>query len=182
MLMKNEMQVSMNYDGGIVLFDPKVFCDFLEEIKISSGNIFDLFIQNKTIGDIAIDNGYILAMYPIEEDTYNFLKIENSDPHEQTIFEYKGFPLMIESGILVATDIFSLIGWEHDFFRNYTDNYKKKTKTNDMIEINAGLYSIDILGLKNFESKTYGLRFNLVQSLPKLSSHISSDDFDFNFK
>ena len=79
--MKSTMNISMEYDGGIALFDPEVFCDYLESINLIDGNIFELFIKNKKVGDRAIADGVIIPIYPVDEDDYIFvnLNIENID-------------------------------------------------------------------------------------------------------
>ena len=178
--MKSAMNISMEYDGGIALFDPEVFCNYLESINLIDGNIFELFIKNKKVGDRAIADGVIIPIYPVDEDDYIFvnLNIENIDCKWE--FEYDGFPLRIESGILVATDIFSLMSWEHEFFRSYKENYKKRSRVNDMIDLVPGMYSVGISGGISDSKKIYGLQFGIVEELPRLGQAIDSDSFDFN--
>ena len=177
---KHLMQVSMEYDGGIVLFDPALFCAFLEKANCTSGNVFELFKTRPDIGDAAISEGAIIPMYPIDEDDYRFIDLGRIPSAVEWAFTHTSFPLKIQSGLLVATDLFSLFGWEHEFFKNYKENFDRKAAVNDMIDVEPGMYSVDISGGRDGGGKIYGLRFNPVSQLKPFGEDVDIDSFDFN--
>jgi hypothetical protein len=176
---KHTMSLSLEYSGGIAIFDPDLFCDFLESIKSTEGNVFDLFVNKPDIGDAVIKAGIVVPIYPIDEDDYTIIDLNHSKPIENWKFSHSGFPLTVKSGVIVATDIFSLISWEHDFFRNYRENYENKSSVNDMINVSSGNYSVTIFGGLVSNCKTYGLLFDIVQELPIFNSP-SIENFNFN--
>lgn len=177
---KHMMQISMEYDGGIVLFDPTIFCAFLEKANCTSGNVFELFQARPDFGDAAISQGTIIPMYPIDEDDYRFIDLSRIPSTIEWGFTHTGFPLQIHSGILVATDLFSLFDWEHEFFKNYKENFNRKASVNDMLDVEPGVYSVDISGGRDDGRKTYGLRFHPVSQLKAFDDDVDTDSFDFN--
>jgi hypothetical protein len=172
----------MEHDGGIVLFDPSVFCAFLEAVNCTSGNVFELFQARPDIGDSAISEGAIIPMYPIDEDDYRFVDLSAAPSDVKWNFIHAGFPLKIESGILIATDLFSLFSWEHAFFKDYKTNYTRKASVNDMIYVERGLYSVDICGGRDADGKVYGLKFTPVAQLKALAKGVDTDSFDFSIQ
>lgn len=179
-MIKHSMEISMEYDGGIVLFDPSVFCEFLENHECTSGDLFDFFKENSNIGDAAIATGSIIPLYPINEDTYRFVVLTENMPSTQWSFTHQGFPLRVDSGILVATDLFSLYNWEHEFFKQYRENYSKKSSVNDMVTVDRGYYSVDISGGLDGKGKLYGLLLHPVTQLVTHKEGIDINSFNFN--
>jgi hypothetical protein len=178
--MKNTMNISLAYPGGIAIFDPDYFCDFLENLGLIQGNVFDSFVKNPEIGDAAIRQGTIIPIYPIDEDDYEIANLNHGQVRAaKWKFSHRGFSLAVRSGIVVATDIFSLFAWEHDFFRNYRKHHAQKTAVNDMMDVPPGNYAVTVCGGLVENTKTYGLLFERVKNLPGREG-AAIDDFDFN--
>lgn len=171
---------------GLVIFDPIVMSDFIKDNKITDADVFQNFIDHPEIGDLAISNGVALPIYPIPPDDYAiyFSKKHDDIKLEQT-FSYSGFPLRCQSGILVAADIYALMDWEDDFFRNYRLNYEKHSSTNDMISTPPGTFSVTVIGGKLSNKKkggglAYGIVLEDVLELPKRDQDKDIEAYNFN--
>lgn len=175
------------FTPGIVVFDPIVVAEFVKHNKIEDTNLFRAFLADERVGRLAINQGVVLPIYEIPEDTYSVYVIqENSQggSGRAAKFTYSGFPLDIRSGVVVIADLNALFDWDADFFTNYLSHYGKKLASNDYLEVKPGLYDVSILGYSRDSLDglhlTYGLKFLPVLALPNMAENKAIDDFDFS--
>ena len=63
------------FEPGIVIFDPVVLNDFVLSNGVDTGNLFELFLSEETIGLSVVGKGVIFPIYQIPEMEYSiFLK------------------------------------------------------------------------------------------------------------
>jgi len=183
--MKQSAQIEL-FSPGIVLFDPAVLSSFIKYSGVMEVNVFEQFIQNPSLGRSAIENGVICPIYQISEQDYSvFIEGANGAEYELPApeFSYSGFPLKVESGILIVSDLNALLDWDDDFFLNYKANYDSRLPGNDFLEVKSGLYSLTIKGYAGLRQPLstcgYELRLQAVDSLPGVPEDASVDDVSF---
>ncbi|AKF53813.1 hypothetical protein PsyrH_25580 [Pseudomonas syringae pv. syringae HS191] len=184
--MKHHASIEL-YSPGIVIFDPEVLNEFLKKNKITEPNVFEFFLQHDTLGRLAIEEGILCPIYQIPENEYSIflLGAPASEQHLYTVkFSYEGFPLKVESGILIASDLNALLDWDPEFFTNYKKNYEQRLSNNDYIEVSSGLYDMTIRGCANlkppYNNLGYGLDMRQVGKLPDLDTSTSVESHDFS--
>ena len=84
--------------------------------------------------------------------------------------------ILVLSNIILLYNIYDL----KKEVLSYKENYKKRSRVNDMIDLVPGIYSVGISGGISDSKKIYGLQFGIVEELPRLGQAIDSDSFDFN--
>lgn len=175
------------FEPGIVIFDPVALNDFVESNGIESSDLFDYFLNNEEVGLRAVENGVIFPLYQIPEMEYSiFLKGGGPDSSFNTAekaFCYSGIPLTVVSGLIVVADLNALMDWDRDFFIDYRNTCDESLGNNDYLDVLSGSYALSICGFKGlsdpFFSLGYELEFNPVERLPVLSSHATTDDWNF---
>lgn len=177
---------------GIVIFDPVVLSNFLEDKKITDRNILNHFIANETIGKEAINLGVIYPIYTIPELDYTIYASDNNKnniPEEWKIFSIKQFGLKVESKTLIFSDIYAIMDWtmaDRDFFLNYRKNYSNKSDSNDYYEIPNGNFIVQITGFRNKKNniydteKGYQINFHQILELPQVLNKIDIDNIDYD--
>lgn len=175
------------YSPGIVLFDPAVLSQFLEENTIADSNVFDAFLQDEALGWAAIRQGIVVPMYQIPERAYSvFLldSIESEAGLPQPMFSYSGFSLKVCSGLVVVADLNALLDWEREFFLNYQVHYDTRLPGNDYIELDAGLYDLTVNGYvalpQPLSDMGYGIEVTLKNEMSEMDEGLSIDDMDFD--
>jgi hypothetical protein len=179
--MEKECRVALE-QPGLVVFDPVLLADFISREKISEPDIFHAFVNNPALGDKAIEKGMILPLYPVEIADYRIRFCETPSARLTRRFSYGGFPLRCDSGMLVVSDIYAIIDWEAEFFRNYAVHYKDRSQTNDMAKITPGLFSVTVNGFFDDakEEAGYELVLQRVERLPKRDRNKDIDAYDFS--
>lgn len=176
------------FEPGIVIFDPVALNDFVLSNGVDTGNIFDLFLSDETIGLSAVEKGVIFPLYQIPEMEYSvFLKgagQESSFNSAEKRFCYSGIPLVVVSNLVVVADLNALMDWDSGFFLNYRESCVDSLGNNDYLDVANGLYELSVSGFKGlgepFVSLGYELEFKPVGQLPKLKNDASTDDWDFS--
>lgn len=171
------------YSPGIVLFDPVQLATFIKSKGVTDTNIFDAFLKDEMLGRQAIELGAACPIYQISEQEYSvFTECQNVDSGylPEPIFVYSGLPLVINSGVLIVSDLNALFDWDEGFFLDYKSAYESRLPSNDYIDVEPGIYSLSIkgyVGLSDHGSKWgYGLEFISVPALP-----VVGDGFDVNY-
>ena len=172
----NEFKIMLE-SAGFILFDPFNLDQFCIDNNIVENNIMKTFIENETIGDMAIKKGKILPIYTIKEDDYKIIVSNDIKIKENQKFVYKNFPLEIINRKLVVADIFAIQNWEPDFYKNLKNNFP----TQFIIDICNGNYSVDIIGFYK-DNNNYGYNFvlNEVGKLPEIDISKDVDAYNFN--
>jgi len=183
--MKQNAQIEL-FSPGIVLFDPAVLSSFIKYNGVTDVNVFERFIQSENLGRSAIEEGVVCPLYQISEQDYSvFIEGVSGAEYELPVpkFSYSGFPLKVESGVLIVSDLNALLEWDDEFFLNYKENYGSRLSNNDFLEVGPGFYSLTINGYvglrKPLSHCGYGLKLQVVDSLPGVSEDASVDDVSF---
>lgn len=174
------------YAPGMVLFDPVCLAEFIKSQGLVDINIFSAFLIDERLGQQAIEQGVVLPIYQITEQTY-FVFAESRDGNmdclPEPIFTYRGLPLSIMSGMLVVSDLNALFDWDEDLFLNYKIEYDSRLPNNDYIDVEPGNYSLSIRGYVGLQhcgsGRGYGLEFSAVPSLPVIAECSDVSDLDF---
>ena len=188
--MKTRMSVSMAYPYGLVLFDPQVLLSFLVQHGLQDcQDLLAAFQQDEAVGDTAVASGVIVAMYPVEEDDCVFVNLDAEAGHVDEVdwqFVHSGLPLQVTSGVLVAADIFTLVGWERQVF----DPYQRRqlglghSWPSDDLDVPLGKHVLTVRGgrARADDSRVYGLHLQPVAVLPAWDATRTSDSLDFNIR
>lgn len=174
------------YSPGIVIFDPVVLDFFTKKNNVTSDNLFEVFLDSEDLGRAVIDEGVLIPIYEIPESEYSvfYNTVESDASMAEQKFRYQGFPLRIDSGLVVVADLNALFEWDSDFFLNYKENYSSRLPSNDYLDVHPGLYSVTIAGYEGLQrsliSKGYGLTFQAVEKLPEIRAASAVDDRDFS--
>ncbi|HDS1744161.1 MULTISPECIES: hypothetical protein [Pseudomonas] len=183
--MKQNAQIEL-FSPGIVFFDPTVLSSFIKYNGVTDANVFERFIQSESLGRSAIEQGVVCPLYQISEQDYSiFIECVNGAEYELPVpkFSYSGFPLKVESGVLIVSDLNALFEWGDDFFLNYKENYDSRLPSNDFLEVESGVYNLTINGYvglrKPLSNCGYGLGLQTVDSLSGVSEDASVDDVSF---
>lgn len=184
-VMEKAVQIEL-FTPGIVLFDPMVLSSFIKFNGVTDVNIFERFIQNENLGRSAIEQGVVCPLYQISEQDYSvFIEGELGAEFELPVakFHYSGFPLKVESGVLIVSDLNALMDWDSEFFLSYKAKHGSRLPSNDFLEVEPGLYSLTINGYtglrKPLSNCGYGLKLQAVGSLPGASECVSVNDTGF---
>ena len=115
--MKALMHLALVCPWGVALFDPSVLSDFLRQNQAPQGSdVFEMLRQDPQLRAYALQDGLVLPMYPLEEDVYTFVHLNACPARVDWRFCHGPFPLLIESGRLVAADLFTLAHWDYELF------------------------------------------------------------------
>ena len=165
---------------GIVLFDPILFSAFVSEQLAGETDVLGGFIRRPEIGDRAVAEGFILPIYQTEVDDYTVvLTTEHTIPPGHTLFRHEGFPLRIDSGWLVATDIHAIMDWDPGFFANYPSVHRTASAMSGHLEIPARLYGVTVTGYRMAREAGYEVCLQPAAALPRIDQDKSISDFDF---
>jgi hypothetical protein len=172
-----EFKLKLESFGGFVLLDPYNFDDFCKENNIGEKNIMDVFIKNENIGDNAVKNGKILAIYTIKPVDYTIIISDKIIIKEKIKFVHKNFPLEITNGKLVVSDIYAIINWEPDFYKNLKNDFPAQY----IFDYDNGNYSVDIIGYyQNENNYGYNIVLNKKEKMPELDMDKDVNTYDFN--
>jgi hypothetical protein len=178
--MKRSARIDL-YSPGIVVFDPAVLDRFLIDHAVSEPDVFSRFLEDEALGRDAVAHGAVCPIYQIPENEYSVFIVDAENQIDiAPEFSHAGFPLRIESGILVVSDLSALLDWDRDFFTDYRRNYADKLASNDYLDAPNGLYSVTINGYVGLQAPyaglAYGLVLHKVPALPGLAPDASVDD------
>ncbi|MBV7566006.1 hypothetical protein [Pseudomonas sp. PDM27] len=178
------------FQPGIVIFDPVALNDFVLSNGIDTGNLFELFLSDETIGLSVVEKGVIFPIYQIPEMEYSIF-LKGTDQDQKSSFNkavkkfcYSGIPLVVVSGLVVIADLNALMNWDSDYFLDYREACVDGLGNNDYLEVASGLYDLSISGVMGlgepFVSLGYELEFKSVAQFPKLPNDAYTDDWDFS--
>jgi hypothetical protein len=173
----NEFKLKLDSFGGFVLLDPYNFDDFCIENKIIEKNVMDFFIKNENIGDNAVKNGKILAIYTIKPVEYTIMISDKILVKEGIKFIYKNFLLEITNGKLLVSDIYAIINWEPNFYKNLKNDFPSQY----IMDYKNGNYSVDIIGYyQNRNNCGYNFILNNREKLPEIDKDKDINTYNFN--
>lgn len=176
-------------DGpGIVLFDPFTLDAFVKERGITKPNLFQLFIDEPTVGDEVIRQGIILPIYTIPPIDYQIILNDSGTSAARPDWvrlTTTPFPLIIGSpGRVVAADIYSIMDWEASFYQKLPIAGPKAPQA--AAEIPSSKYSVTIKGFveRNYTGRGpqnigYELLFEQVENLPLVPQEADVESIDF---
>lgn len=176
-----DVKFSLNLEfPGFALFDPFNLDAFVKQNNIQETNLLDYFVQNPSIGDLAIQQGVVIPIYSIQEEDYTmFVGFEYQEDNGD-LFRFQSYPLQTIGQKLVIADIYSLISWESDFYKSLVcDVFEVPSQY--ALGIKNGNWSVDVVGF--FESNNkfgYKIILNEVDRLLPFAVDGDIDDFDFD--
>lgn len=187
--MKTEARIEA-FSPGVVIFDPFVLDRFVAEQCPDQSNLFEVFIERSDIGQLAVQSGAVVPLYPLPEDDYLFrLRDERRlpvDPDSDAVFRHTGIPLSVVSGLLVVADLYALTDWDPGFFLNYKARLPDRVGNNDYLEISPGLYAVSISGSlvmnEGVPRNVYDVGITAVESLPVLLDAANFHEWDFRIE
>ena len=181
-------QLDLMLDGqGIVVFDPYLLAEFVQQQQLVDSNVFQHFLDNPKVGDEAISRGLILPIYTIPAIDYQIILNDSTTSAVEADwkrFTTPAFPLTIRSAKVVVADIYSIMDWDAEFYLDMPLDGPESTRV--ATEWESGDYSVTINGFseRNYEGrgpKNIGYEFLLqkVSTLPRISKDIDIETFDF---
>lgn len=187
--MKTEAHIEA-FIPGVVIFDPVILSRFITEHCPDDSNIFEVFVEGSDTGNLAVQSGAVVPLYPIPEEDYVFrLCDECMHPFEQSddmVFRYENIPLSTVSGLLLVADLHALTDWDFEFFLNYKARLSERLGNNDYLDIMPGLYALSLTGLRQLSAgdfqKVYQLGVTAVESLPVLPGDANFHQWDFRIE
>jgi hypothetical protein len=182
-------QLNLLLDGpGIVIFDPYLLADFIDQHSITTRNLFELFQSESTIGDAVIKQGLILPIYTIPPLNYQIIF---NDTDQSTIrpdwvqVTTTPLPLSIsQHNKVVAADIYSLMEWDARFYQELATDEALSPQAAAIVA--SGNYAVVVNGFVDREyigrgptTIGYELLLKEVNSLPSIRSDQDVESFDF---
>lgn len=175
-------------DGpGIILFDPYLLAEFVQQYQLGDTNLFQQFKQNTQVGDEAVRQGVILPIYTIPAIEYQIVISDSSESSVEADwvrFTTSPFPLTIGNGKLVVSDIYGIMDWDAEFYKIMAVDVSECPQV--ATELESGKYSVVIKGFseRNYVGrgpKNIGYKFLLqkVEELPVLQESMNNESFDF---
>ncbi|MEL0650028.1 hypothetical protein V6246_01255 [Algibacter sp. TI.3.09] len=184
----------LSADGyGIMIFSPDVFCDYLKLKKCRAKKYISYFDKNKEFFHQTIKDGKILPIYQLASFEYElFVSVNESEmniPKDYLkVYEYNGFYIEVGKENKLCFSSFDFMEYESSLIKqNITEKSDltpsgpegilEKYNTSLGLEIEEGIYSLDIIGLKRKnelerESKNFGYLMRLT-----LDENIENDNF-----
>lgn len=178
--MKALMHLALVCPWGVALFDPTVLSDFLRQNQAPQGSdVFEMLRQDPQLRAYALQDGLVLPMYPLEEDVYTFVHLNACPARVDWRFCHGPFPLLIESGRLVAADLFTLAHWDYELFERYHQPAVRAGIPTEWLPLPPGEYALTISGGLTGYGKTYGLHLAPTPGqLPPWPAPMGSLDFN----
>lgn len=182
-------QFDLLIDGpGIVFFDPYVVAAFLSKRKLATTDLFQLFLDDPTLGDEVITQGIILPIYPIPPIDYQVIINNTSTSSIRPSWlrlTSPPLPLTVgQQGKLVAADMYALMEWDTNFYQAVTDPGCLAPQA--ATALHPGQYKALINGFveQEYEGRGpknigYELLLERVETLPLLPPAFESDSIDF---
>ena len=175
-------------DGpGIILFDPYLLAEFVQQYQLGDTNLFQQFKQNTQVGDEAVRQGVIFPIYTIPAIEYQIVISDSSESSVEADwvrFTTSPFPLTIGNGKLVVSDIYGIMDWDAEFYKIMAVDVSECPQV--ATELESGKYSVVIKGFseRNYVGrgpKNIGYKFLLqkVEELPVLQESMNNESFDF---
>jgi hypothetical protein len=182
-------QLNLMLDGpGIVIFDPYLLSEFLEQQGITTTNLFELFQRDTTIGDTVVHQGFVLPIYTIPPLNYQVILNDSGKSiiHPDWVrVTTTPLPLVVgPQSKLVAADIYSLMEWDADFYQQVV--LSENLAPQAAAAVTAGTYAVTIRGFAEREyagrgptNIGYELVLEAVDTLPPIPAEQDVESFDF---
>lgn len=182
-------QFNLLLDGpGIVIFDPYLLAEFINQRNITTRNLFELFQNESSIGDAVINQGLILPIYTIPPLNYQIIINDSGKSSVQTEWiKVTTTPLPLTIGQhnkIVAADIYSLMEWDARFYQEVATGEDLAPQA--AARVTSGNYAVVINGFVDREyvgrgptTIGYELLLKPVNNLPSIKSDQDVESFDF---
>lgn len=181
-------QLEIMLEGeGLVVFDPYVLADFVQQHELTDTNLFQYFLDNPKVGNEAIAKGVILPMYNVAPIDYQVIfndSLESAVESDWIRFTTPAFPLTISSGKVVVADVYSVMEWDADFFQQMPLDGPQAPQV--ATHWDADSYSVTINGFNERnhtgegpENIGYEFCLQKVAVLPAAPTDINMEGFDF---
>lgn len=164
---------------GFAIFDPVHLQAFIDKYQIKDNNILDFFVNNPTLGDLAIKEGIVIPIYSILEEDYTIIVDNEYTKKDTDLFSYGPFPLKVISNKIIISDIYALTSWESDFYPKIDINYKSMPSMFIVEQENAN-YDVNIIGFyENQLCYGYKIILNKTETLTSISNTNNIDSYNF---
>ncbi|MDR1315869.1 MAG: hypothetical protein LBK13_03250 [Spirochaetales bacterium] len=166
-----------NKSNGFALFDPCNLDRFRHIYNITALDLEDFFDENQIIAERSIDSGVIIPCYIDRPDTYRIIvsgkgivKKENQKCINSNML------LEISGGKLAVADLCALRMWSVD---NYKLFARQGIPTHHLVELENGMYTVDIIGFICGDTRGYNLVFT--RNVDKMERYAEAREFNEQF-
>ncbi len=184
---------------GIMIFAPDLFNEYLKEKKIRARKFLSYFDRNKEVFFSFIKDGKIIPIYQICSFEYDiFVSVDDTDNSlpkgYSKVYEYKDFFIEIGDENKLCFASFSFMEFEGASIKKGVTKRSRMTPTGPTgvlekyntaldVEIEKGVYSLDIIGLEREEklereSKNFAYLFRFNRKSDMINNNFERGDND----